>query len=313
MGKKSEAALNDISRLETVGLDINYGNFLRPSYIVAMAAFIKHKKLPSNSFRVTDNAIFGYLDTIGFFEELWNIDRCNIRVCNGKNYSPLVLVDDEEAINSANTEITNCISYLTNNSVDDGINLLKEVIGELHDNVWSHGVTTGFSMAQKYGKNLENSTIEFAIADCGGGFLSEMKRVGLNANTHQEAIEWCIEKGNSSKKYAAEKDDGWTQNLPSDVINNPMKKFAKHQKGNNHAGLGLAKLMELVQQYKGELRVISGDAILSIYAGDNRMHYSSCSFWPGVIVECELKIANHKYTNIALDDELDCILQDLKD
>lgn len=197
------SALSDCSRIEQQAIIICDTDFLKPSYLVTMAAYITKHKIPSKNFQIGQNHR-GYLDTIGFCS-LWgntyDIHRPNL----GRNYSMLTLLDNEHATDTANTQIISCISHFTNNDTSDGIGSLKEVVGELHDNIWSHGRSTGFSMAQKY----SNGKIEFALADCGMGFLNELRRIGMEIASHKEAIEWCIKKGNSSKKIESERHDNW--------------------------------------------------------------------------------------------------------
>ena len=266
---------------------INDNDFLTPSDIVTLATHLKKNPISLDSFQISSESHKSYLTTIGFYEAVWNIPCTNQRPNAGNTYSVLTLLDNEESTDGANTQIISCISKFTDNHQSNGLNLLKEVIGEVHDNVWSHGKSTGFSMIQSYKKN---GKIEFALADLGGGFLKELKRVNLPIETHEEAIKWCIEKGHSSKKIEAEKYDDWTQQLPSDVIGNPMGKLAKYRKGNNHAGLGLAKLIELIQQHQGKLNIISGDRMLSIEPNSPNISYTRSIDWNGVIIICEFQV-----------------------
>ena len=279
--------------------------FLTPSFIVTISAYIQKRQLSEDTFIFPKKEHFRYLTYIDFFS-LWNKNPEVNRVNTGKNYSLLTLLENEEVTNQANSQIVSCIKHLTDNANSDGIDLLQEVVGELHDNVWSHGISTGFSMAQK-----NQDVLEFALADCGLGFLRELQRVGLSdIDTHQEAIEWCIQKGNSSKKISAEKEDDWCQVLPSDCIGNPMGASAKYKKENNHAGLGLAKLIDLVKKYNGELQIVSGDVILELK--EQNIYFRDIPFWQGVIIRCKFKIS--KLKSIISNDnqeELDDILNAL--
>lgn len=261
--------------------------FLTPSFIVTISAYIQKNQLRNDIFLFQKNDHVKYLVYIDFFS-LWNENPKVNRVNSGKNYSLLTLLEDEEVTNQANSQIISCIKYLTDDVGSDGTELLQEVIGELHDNVWSHGRSTGFSMAQK-----NQDILEFALADCGLGFLKELQRVGLSdINTHKEAIEWCIQKGNSSKKISAAKEDDWVQALPPDYIGNPMGKSAKYRKSNNHAGLGLAKLIELIIKYSGELQIVSGDTMLELKDGNTS--FKEIPFWQGVIIRCKFNISKLK-------------------
>lgn len=288
---------------------IRDNDFLTPSYIVTIAAHFKKNPMPLSSFQIQSESLQSYLTTIGFIEALWDIPCTNQRPNAGNTYSVLTLLDNEESTDDANTQIISCINKFTNHQ-SDGLSSLKEVIGEVHDNVWSHGKSTGFSMTQRY----KNGKIEFALADLGGGFLKELKRVNLPISTHEEAIKWCIEKGHSSKKIEAENYDDWTQQLPSDAIGNPMGKSAKYRKNNNHAGLGLAKLIELIQKYQGKLLIISGDSRLSIEPNSPNISYSPSIYcWDGVIIVCEFQLDKlTTYTNqLSTEPELSEILSAL--
>ena len=128
------------------------------------------------------------------------------------------MLENEEVTNQANSQIVSCIKHLADNANSDGIDLLQEVIGELHDNVWSHGISTGFSMAQK-----NQDVLEFALADYGTRFFCvNFKELGYPTLIRTKEHEWCIQKGNSSKKISVEKEDDWLQALPPDCIGNPM-------------------------------------------------------------------------------------------
>lgn len=301
------SALKQCSEKSSIQFSIDENDFLTPSYIVTIAAYIKKKGISSESLKVTANKHYTYLNTIEFYKALWDISCPSARPNVGNTYSVLTLLDNEESTNEANTQIISCINSFTSNYRSDGLNDLKEVIGEVHDNVWSHGKSTGFSMTQSY----KNGIIEFALADCGGGFLKELRRVGLDICSHKAAIEWCIKKGNSSKKIEADRHDDWIQQLPSDAIGNPMGKSAKYRKSNNHAGLGLAKLIELIQQYNGTLHIISGDSALSIHPGSPNITYVSLDshYWDGVVIMCKLNEGNlKKEVQTSADTELSDIL-----
>lgn len=229
-----------------------------------------------------------YLDTIGFSEIIWGKSRHNIRRSQGKNYSPLVLLETPERVDNATACINGCILNLAKEH-QVGAQELCEIVGELTDNVWSHGEAMGFSMAQKYAEN-----INFALADCGKGFYQELKNANIpNINNHIDALEWCIKPGNSSKKVKQENEDSFLQRLPPDCIGNPMPGIAKYKSDNNHEGFGLAKLINLLLSYEGKIEIISGDAYLAATSrgGDEPLKsfksihpYS----WDGVIINCDI-------------------------
>ena len=285
MAKDLISALQDCQTIKNNPINIYSGDFIKPDYLVCMAAYLCKHRVPLNHF-IVDDSLITYLITIGFFERVWKIDTSCNRPNLGRNYSLLTMLDCEESVDSATTQIGSCINAMMDEENRTVISPLIDAIGEVHDNVWSHGKSTGFSMAQKY-----NGWIEFALADCGSGFLKELNRVGIQIDKHEDAIEWCIKKGNSSKTFKPQ--DDWAQQLPPDAIGNPMGSLAKYNSGNNHAGLGLPRFIEVVESFGGELTIITGNAELSICNFPHKIkRIRPCSqdlFWDGVIIRCRLQ------------------------
>ncbi|PSJ79764.1 hypothetical protein [Neisseria iguanae] len=67
----------------------------------------------------------GYLNTIGFHEALWGIPCTNQRPNVGNTYYVLTLLDNEEATDTANTQIIDCIAEFTNHHQSGGIEFIK--------------------------------------------------------------------------------------------------------------------------------------------------------------------------------------------
>lgn len=275
-----------------------YNDFITPSFIATIAAFVKSHNIKRSNF--TYNGDDSYLITIGFYNEIWNEPFDLNRHKNGDSYSPLILLDDPNKTDSATSTINKCIrNKLKNDS--SYVNELYEVIGELHDNVWSHGQGLGFSIAQYY---PTRNIIEFAIVDCGKGFLRELNSAKVpGINNHEDAIKWCIKRGNSSKKYKEEFDDGWGQWVPEDITysSNAFSQANIPQVStrdeNHHEGLGLSKLVDLVKNTRGNLQIISGDTILDIQNGSDEEKYCRIPYpWSGVIIGCSIP-TNTVYTS----------------
>ena len=270
--------------------DFVIDGFLTPSDIVVYAAYLKNNHVAKESVKIpkSNKYLPSYLDTIGFSEIIWNISRHNIRRSQGETYSPLVLLETPESVDNATACINECILNLAKKH-QVGAQDLCEIVGELTDNVWSHGCAMGFSMAQKY-----RDHIQFAVSDCGFGFFRELKRANIsNINNHLDALKWCVVPGNSSKKIKQEQEDSFAQRLPCDIIDNPMPGIAIHMSDNNHEGYGLAKLINLLLSYEGKIEIISGDAYLAVTSrgGDEPLKsfqsihpYS----WDGVIINCDI-------------------------
>jgi len=205
----------------------------------------------------------------------------------GANYSPLVLLESREQTDGAASEINRCIRRLFGEPQhEEFVSTICELVGDLLDNVWAHGKATGFSMAQKWRDPPDGFLFEFAVADCGLGFLRELQRVGISDIPDDgAAIEWCIQPGNSTKKREVE--DPWEQRLPPDMMGNPMGRHARVvETDNHHMGLGLAKLISAVERFHGWCWLASGSAMLYISPDGQRTYETTHIPWQGVAIAC---------------------------
>ena len=286
-----------------------------PGYIAVLAAYINHNRIPEEHCSLPGE---GYMQAIGMPMALWGEDRYGQgRVNVGRNYSLVTALKSVEAVDTATSSINSCIRQLTFPDRDvypSGITELNHVVGELHDNVWSHGRSTGFSFALKWAVPHTCRTdhyLEFALADCGMGFLRELRRAGINGiESHQDAIAWCIKEGNSSKH--ADLQDDWGQQLPPDFMGSSVfgSGVSVKEKENNHQGLGLAHLMKLVNTYKGQLLLATGDVCLEADGED--LSYSPLRVpWQGVAISCRFKISDLSVDNDNDNDEDDLQLLEI--
>lgn len=217
------------------------------------------------------------------------------RTRKGENYSPLAVLDAEEKTNEATRDIASCIrTWFRGGELETFAAELCDVVGDLHDNVWSHAKSPGISMAQKWpSADGQSAILEFALADAGYGFLRELIRSGVSRREGIEdpvaAIAWCIVRGNSSK---IKQEDPWAQRLPEDSMGNSMGPIARIvTKENNHLGLGLAKLVDLVTKFKGTLWLASSNAILTIDAKGGTKYQHLPFNWNGVLLSCRFNVA----------------------
>jgi hypothetical protein len=204
--------------------------------------------VPTAAIEFPSGNVRDYATAIGLNAALDGEDRYTFERKNeGTNYSGLVLLATPEETDRATSQINGCIRALFPEPENlHFVRTLCEVVGDLHDNVWSHGKATGFSMAQKWRNPHARDAyhLEFALADCGYGFRRELLRVGLTAEaaSDRSAIEWCLVKGHSSKNLKCV--DEWAQTLPPDIMGNPIPGVGKaRESDNHHQGLGLAKLV----------------------------------------------------------------------
>ncbi len=271
-------------------------NHWHPGFITVLAAYVNHHGIAEENCQLSSP---DYMRAINLQGALWGTDQYQQeRVNVGLNYSLVTALTNVEAVDIATSSINSCVRKLTfpdrkQGEYPKGLMDLTHVIGELHDNVWSHGKSTGFSFAQKsavpYTQKKEHY-LEFALADCGYGFLRELRRASIpGIETHKDAIEWCIQEGHSSKH--ADLQDSWAQQLPQDFMGGNVfgRGVSVKEKDNNHQGLGLHHLMKLVKTYNGELQLATGNVCLEA-SGDEVSYTELRSAWPGVAISCRFNI-----------------------
>ncbi len=273
------------------------GGYFTPGYVAVAAAAISDRGLPRQDLSCLDQRVEDYLSAVAFHQAVWGVDEYHFsRVNAGFNYAPLTALRGQFDVDTSTASINGCLRQMARQGRDytqsPAFGELTHVVGELHDNVWSHGKNTGFSLAQRrkvYGE--DDYVLEFALADCGMGFLAELQRAKMGeVTTHRAAIEWCIEEGNSSKLAAAV--DDWAQSLPEDHVgSSPFGRVVETVEAtpNNHQGLGLAKLVSLAKMHQGDLYLASGNCLMHLDPSGT-MSFRTLSYeWRGVAISLSLR------------------------
>lgn len=289
--------------------------YYKPGFIVALTAFLYVHKVEERHFD-SDPDVASYLRTMAFSKALWKIEDSINRVNLGRNYSVITPLHSAEIVDDATSSINSCIRGMSNGVVSKGMSDLFHVVGELHDNVWSHGLSSGFSMAQRQkvpNTGGDDYYFEFALADSGLGFLNEMKNSKMDVKTHKEAIQWCVQKGNSTKH--GDNIDEWAQSVPADLIGaNPLgtSKNVRFD-GNHHQGLGLAHLVALVKKYRGKLLLVTGDICFNVDSNGKEQFLDIQKEWKGVAISCRFKESKlSEDLSGSVDAELISIMEKLK-
>jgi len=283
----SHLAENPLSK----GSDFVIPSFCTPSFWVVIAALGAYKNVDLSNFRFGSADSEQYALAIRFAQAL-NSSAPDIyphqRKNEGVNYSSITGLNSPAVTDLATSAINNCLRRLAEPD-SPGIIELTNVVGELHDNVWSHGQSTGFSMAQKTKIPYEDDFyIEFALADKGIGLRAEMNRAKIPVDSDRNAILWCFEKGHSTKLKV---DDGWEQRLPADYIGgSPYGEGVKTTYSeNHHQGLGLHKLSQLIGSFSGKLQFASGTALYQIAESGVESWIDLSKDWQGVALTCRFK------------------------
>jgi hypothetical protein len=215
----------------------------------------------------------------------------HIRRRAGRNYSPFVILESAEVVDQATSAMQGCVrAMIREPSSSEFVDMLCDVVGDLHDNVWSHANAPGLSLAQRWKTDKGQNPVhhlEFALADCGIGFLGELQRAGVAQRegivSDADAIRWCIQWGNTSKAAAS---DEWAQRLPQDFRGNPMPGSGRIMSENHHLGIGLGKLVNAIHRSQGALWLVSGAALLHISTAGTETYVDVPSPWQGVALAC---------------------------
>ncbi|AXR66603.1 hypothetical protein [Leptospira mayottensis] len=229
-------------------------DFYLPSFWVFLTSRVSNT---TNYIIVNRDEVKSYINTIGlnkFANTSIPIQEV-IRPSEGKTYTQIQKIQIYNDVENANTGIYECFNnyFKSFKLTDNELSPLFHTIGELHDNVSSHSLGTGFSMAQAYKENFE-----FAISDNGIGFLKEIqnRKPELKVTDDKEAIKWCLQVSNSTKKL-----DEFSQRLPEGHSGRspfPNSYVSQRGDGNHHIGYGLYELHKFAKNYSGRLEIVSG-------------------------------------------------------
>lgn len=274
-------------------------SFVNPFDTAMLAAFIKKNSI-SKELIVPDDNVDSYLNTIDFYNLVWNEPRTNKQWAVGRSYCPLIELSSPEHTDTATTIIGN---ILERRCGEDAYSVI-DVIGELIDNVWSHGKALGYAVAQ-----VSRDDIKFSVVDIGKGFKNVLQEANISGiKSDIDAINWSIQKGHTSKGQ----EDEWAQFLPFDSYENPFSSGVPiKEEENHHEGLGLYKLVDLVQKTKGNLSILSGQGLKFISA-ERELDSELKNHWQGVVIYCTLNIRNIKNALQNSDaSDIDAILKEI--
>lgn len=276
------------------GLLILPDDHLTPGCLVTVCALAHIRGYSFEQIQFGNSSQIGYAQAIGMELALNGNDSYGYeRVNAGANYSPVAKLDCAESTDSATSLINSCLRSFSPGEVISSVGFsdLCHVVGEMHSNVWDHGMDTGFSVAQKSKVPYEDDFyFEFALADSGYGFPGEMRRAGKYVNSDIHALKWCIHKGNSTKRY--DNRDEYAQRVPSDMmgtIGPELEVYHSDGFDNHHQGLGLYHLTKLITETKGTLCLVSGRAIYKIGPNGGSTFVESANEWKGVALSCRLR------------------------
>ncbi|MBK7827683.1 hypothetical protein [Nannocystis sp.] len=203
----------------------------------------------------------------------------------GQTWSPLTTLFHHAEIEACNQTINDLIFAQLGGMPRAAIDAMARVVGELHDNIASHADGRGFSAAQFYPSRSDHpARLELSVADAGCGFLSNVRRAQPSITNHEDAIRWCLKKGNTAGRHTA-------RTLPQDAIvqGDP---YAESEGGSDqrdhHMGWGLHLLTELIRASGGELWIWTGDTSFTMNKDGTSAYALTPLPWPGVMLNITL-------------------------
>ena len=256
-------------------------DFLTPSTAALIACACHRSKRPPVNF-ANDMA-----QRYGEYSQLTNVlsgYHANARVPSYKNTcSRLCQVKDESDIDIATASIKTLLStYLAHGM--EVVKSLVRVIGELHDNIYSHAEGLGYSMAQVYRGSTPR--VEVAVVDAGIGLKRSVRTV-QPVGSDREALSLCIGKGFSTKKEV----NSWAQSLELGMPNPFGPGITTRTSTNNHQGLGLYLLTDLIRRLDGKLWICTGNG--SLIQNGGKIHYTENRWvWQGTAIRIIVNLVN---------------------
>jgi hypothetical protein len=269
-------------------------SFLSPIITAGLSAWLMVKKDQRSRIRLSGDAI-SYSKHVGFSTILDGaVTPDNAPPLPSLTMSPLTSLVYSSEVEFCNSRVSSILRNVLIGAEQATIDPIRFLVGELHDNVASHANGRGYSALQVYADHAE-----FAICDTGRGFLRNVRRVEPNIRTDEQAIQWALMRGNTTaipRDPFAQRDEAeWDE---------------KHD-GNNHMGIGLWRLVRLIERTSGRLWIWSGDATYH-QIGQSRTFRTAPIPWSGVMIEFEIpKLTSSPIMGDYLRDELDAVGEEL--
>lgn len=198
----------------------------------------------------------------------------NLEYKDNKTYSPIEIIKTRKGLEKISNHLTSIMlqnfTYLKTQDIKDLRDYLQYLFLELMNNVADHAQADGYVMTQYYSTNKK---VQFAIADRGVGFLSNLKLKYNDIYAEEEAILKALEKG----------------------VTATVQKMYGHEK---NAGYGLYAMFEILKQTEGKFVIISNDTLIRYKNGKYTTKHLDKS-WEGAVVAFEF---DEKEINFSMDE-----------
>ena len=188
-----------------------------------------------------------------------------------KTYSPVEKVKTRQGLEKISSHLTSIMlqnfGELSFNDKKDLRDYLQYLFLELMNNVADHAQASGHVMTQYY---TIGKKVQFAVADRGVGFLSNIRLKYAEITTENDAIFKALEKG----------------------VTATVQKMYGHEK---NAGFGLYAMLEILKQTNGRFVIISNDSLIR-YEDEKYITKHLEKPWKGVAIAFEFDEASINFT-----------------
>src|SRR3569623_221903 len=147
------------------------GDWHPPGFWVGLCAFARENGIHAESINFGYSRTAGYASAMGLKAALGGHDNYPYsRVNKGRTYSQLEHLSAPEVTDEANSRINSCIRQLfADTGHDKFVPDLCSVVGDIHDNVWSHGKHPAFQSRKNFPPEVD-SILSSPWQTMGGAF-----------------------------------------------------------------------------------------------------------------------------------------------
>jgi len=225
-----------------------------PIFVVMARAYQNKENIVLN----IDNSYFGKMLTSNFerFKTFSPVENIKNRI------------DVEKVANHLVSIMLKNFTHIEKDDIKDLRDYIQYMFTEIMNNVadHSHSRVGGYAMAQYY---PQLKKIQFAVSDCGVGFLKNIKLKFPDINSEDDAIKKALKKGVTATKatmYGSQK----------------------------NAGYGLYAMQEILKLTDGNFCIISNDTMVRSKNGEIESKRLSTK-WNGTVIAFEFMESNINY------------------
>jgi hypothetical protein len=276
--------------------------FITPLRAVSLCGAVEDRRVNKMQLSFSEPAR-SYAQNYGLISSLEQLPLATAgnRPRQGRTYCPIQRINSPDNVDYCNDILSNLLrTQLASCRNQRLVSATCHVIGEIHDNVASHARDRGFSAAQVYTGNKKY--IQIAVADIGQGIGGSLRSAGTEYQewTDEEALKWCLVRGNTTAKLRQPKEDLLgPQRIDYYSHHNPYpSETPVSSDTNNHMGEGLFRLVELIKETRGKTWIWSGRSSMLNDKGSTIWIDPELD-WKGTVVAIEIPVDAFQTSTVA--------------